>query len=411
MQSPKNFPKLFKNTILFSLSLLLLTVSFLPISAAGEVDRTFSAAVQNGFKGGVNIIVKQADGKILVGGQFTVANNSGRVSIVRFNPDGTVDQTFNPPDLYALTNSGYLISSVFIQAMAVQTDGKILVSGTFARVNTEIGNGFLRLNTDGSIDTTFAAAGINSPSVIKVQSDNKILVFYNPSTLRLIRLNADGSRDTSFQERADRVSALEVQPDGKILVGTDSSIYRLNPNGTLDISYNSATFQFSGVSKFAILPDGKILVGGGFRAISGTTFNYLARLNADGTVDTSFNPGDIGASSTVSGLDVLPDGKIIIGGNFLSYNGVERRKNARLNSDGTLDTTYNYNPGLGNFILITAVVSAGDGKIYLGGSDPNNTFQKLVRVNTDGMRDASFDVNFSNPARLHRFSVNRTERL
>ncbi len=389
---------LFKRAMLLSFTLLLPAVSFLTVQAAGEVDRTFSSAVQNGFKGSVALIVRQNDGKILVGGQFTVANNSGRISIVRFNADGTVDQTFNAPDFYAQTPSRFDPNSVFISAIAVQTDGKVLVGGVFDRINTQSGRGFLRLNADGSIDTTFIAAlpsATGRVNLIKIQNDNKILVSDNTAN-RLIRLNLDGSRDTSFQERSS-VSALEIQPDGKILVGANLSILRLNPNGSLDISYNSATLESSDVTKFVLMPNGQVLVGGAFRIINNITVNYIARLNADGTVDTSFNPGGTGASSTVSGFDVLPDGKIIIGGTFFFYNGVSRRKNARLNSDGTLDTTYNYTADINNSAFISSVVSIGDGKFYLGGSDSTNTFQKLIRVNADGTRDTAFNAAFYQP--------------
>ena len=108
--------------------LIILILSF-GVYAAGEVDRSFSAAVQNFPDGAVRIIVKQADGKILVGGTFTVANNSGRVAVVRFNPDGTVDQTFNAPDFYAVTGPGYMIRAAAIYSIAVQTDGKIVAVG------------------------------------------------------------------------------------------------------------------------------------------------------------------------------------------------------------------------------------------------------------------------------------------
>ena len=397
----------YKTSILLSLIIFGVTAVNI-VRAAGEVDRTFSTAVQNGLKGSVQTIIKQPDGKILVGGLFTVVNNSGRVAIARFNADGTVDPTFNAPDFYALSGNGFRIDLAGIGKIAVQADGKILIGGNFVRINTQTAVGFLRLNADGSIDTTFnpdLPAGTTSAALIKIQSDNKIIVFVNTPnsgnvSVRLIRLNADGSRDTSFQEVVDRISALEILPDGKILVGTDSQIYRLNPNGSLDVSYNSATLQSSGVSKFVVLPDGKVLVGGSFRIINNITVNYIARLNADGTVDTTFNSGGTGANSPVYGLDVLPDGKIVIGGAFSFYNGVARNKTAWLNSDGTLDTTFNYNPGGSNFASVLSVTSAGDGKVYLGATDAVNVFEKLVRLNSDGTRDTGFNVTFYQPAKI-----------
>ena len=116
------------------------------------------------------------------------------------------------------------------------------------------------------------------------------------------------------------------------------------------------------MSALALQPDGKILIGGAFLFFNGTARNRLARLNADGTLDLTFNPGS-GANDFVSAIAVQPDGKIIIGGAFTIYNGSSRLRIARLNSDGSVDPTFGGVPD----DVVRAIVVQPDGKILIGG--------------------------------------------
>ena len=106
--------------------------------------------------------------------------------------------------------------------------------------------------------------------------------------------------------------------------------------------------------------DGKILIGGGFTTIGGVTRNRIARLNADGTLDTGFNPN---AERGVYSIAVQADGKILIGGFFTTVGGVTRNRIARLNADGTLDTTFNPNANS----YVNSIAMQADGKILIGG--------------------------------------------
>ncbi|EKE19188.1 MAG: hypothetical protein ACD_9C00099G0001, partial [uncultured bacterium] len=111
-------------------------------------------------------------------------------------------------------------------------------------------------------------------------------------------------------------------------------------------------------------PDGKILIGGTFTTYNGTSRNHIARINADGTLDTTFSPGS-GANDDIYSLVLQSDGKILVGGPFTTYNGTSRNYIARINSNGSLDTTFN--PGSGANNILHSTVIQPDGKILIGG--------------------------------------------
>jgi uncharacterized delta-60 repeat protein len=183
-------------------------------------------------------------------------------------------------------------------SLAVQADGKILVGGGFAAVGAQGRNRIARLNADGALDPNF-----------------------NPG--------ADGG-----------VRSLAVQADGKSLVGGDFTalggqrrigIGRLNAEGTLDASFNPASDPDSIVFSLAVQADGKILVGGIFSTLGGQSRANIGLLNADGTLDPSFN---LGADYQVSSLAVQADGKILVGGIFITLGGQSRNNIGRLNNTG-----------------------------------------------------------------------------
>jgi len=193
-----------------------------------------------------------------------------------------------------------------------------------------------------------------------------------------------------------------IQPDGKVIIGGNftyfdgtamNCIARLNADGTLDGSFpNVGTGESSGVFTTAIQPDGKIIIGGAFISYDGTASNNIARLNADGTLDDSFTVGT-GANDYVLTTSVQPDGKIIIGGDFTSYNGMARNGITRLNADGTLDGSFTVGTGANNTVRTTTVQP--DGKIIIGGEFTHydgTARSGIARLNSDGSLDGSFTV-------------------
>jgi uncharacterized delta-60 repeat protein len=341
----------------------------------GSPDLAFPTQQLSFFYHGAQSIALQSDGKIILA--------SPRV---RLTVDGAVDPTFNAP---VFNNPAY--------SAAIQADGKIVFVGGFTTVGGVRKNGVVRLNSDGSLDTSFDVGGGTSDAEdIAFQSDGKILIGgiftnfgndpngNNPNRSYVVRLNTDGSTDTTFVKGTDVSStyALAVQPDGKILMG-GWGLARLNPNGSTDTSFNCQLGAV--IDTLVIQPDGKILAGGGFDHFGSQAVYNIARINADGSLDSSFNTGS-GPSSGVSTIALQPDGKMVIGGSFDTINGSSKPKIARLNSDGTVDQNF---AGIGSVsgTEVDALLFQDSGKLVASGffsfnTSPVNYFV-LARFNGD----------------------------
>jgi uncharacterized delta-60 repeat protein len=198
------------------------------------------------------------------------------------------------------------------------------------------------------------------------------------------------------------VSSIALQPDGKILVGgsftfiggfTRKTIYRLHADGTPDTSFNHNAIGSSttSVSFIALQPDGKILVGCRFTTMDGVTRDKIARLHADGTVDTSFNPNTGGS---VSSIALQPDGKILIGGYFYTVSGFTRKTIYRLHANGTPDTSFNPNMTGSSTTSVSSIALQPDGKILVGYEYGNQTGENnIARLHAGGALDTAFDPN------------------
>jgi uncharacterized delta-60 repeat protein len=216
-----------------------------------------------------------------------------------------------------------------------------------------------------------------------VQADEKIIIgggftsYNGTGRNRLARLNTDGSLDTTFIPGTganNLVRAIALQSDGKIVIGGDftsyngttrNSIARLNLDGSLDTTFDPGVGANNIVLTAAVQTDGRIVIGGLFTSYNGTPRNFIARLNTDGSLDTNFNSGGTGPDATVYTTTLQPDSKIIIGGNLTSYNGMARKFVARLNTDGSLDTSFD--PGTGPDGTVAATAVQADGRIIIGG--------------------------------------------
>ncbi|WP_299130081.1 T9SS type A sorting domain-containing protein [uncultured Winogradskyella sp.] len=318
-----------------------------------------------------------------------------------FSQDGSLDTSFNPNDV-GFGSGGSPNDRV--RSIAIQNDGKALIAGNFTSYNELTSNRITRLNIDGSLDTSFSSGtGPNSEiSLIEVQDDGKIIILgfftsYNgiPSN-RIARLNSDGSLDTSFSfGSGSSISTIAIQNDGKILVARSTNIFRLNIDGSLDTDFNSGSLAASSIRKIVILDDGKILIGGTFTSYNGIESNHIARLNSDGTLDTSFSSGtgvDAAANTAINIIETQDDGKIVVSGNFTSYNGIPSNSIARLNSDGSLDS--NFNSGMGPDNSVSSIVIQDDEKILIGGSFSNYNgieSNRIARLNNDGSLDSNFN--------------------
>ena len=164
------------------------------------------------------------------------------------------------------------------------------------------------------------------------------------NTLCFQSRGAAGDVDLSFDPGSGVngiVNAFALQPDGKLIIGGEftavkglarSKVARLTAGGSGDAAFNPGTGANDVVSSLALQPDGKVLIGGNFTTINGTNRNRIARLNANGSLDSSFNPGT-GADGPVRSIALQPDGKVLIGGDFTTVNGVARPYVARLYGD------------------------------------------------------------------------------
>jgi uncharacterized delta-60 repeat protein len=274
---------------------------------------------------------------------------------------------------------------------------------------------------DSLVDTTFNAGGVGADYIVEqaVEApDGKIYIcglfgkYNNVNRPWLARLNADGSLDTTFNPSPNFwVRHVVVQPDGKIVIAGEFSnvegvsrnlIARLNYDGSLDPSFdpgrgfevsiapdinnNNATF----IIWTELQPDGKILAVGNFKQYNGVPSEGLARINPDGSLDTTFNIGS-GLDSWGRSTHVLPNGQILVTGWFTSYNGHPFNRLMRLNADGSPDTTLN--PFFGDKTSCYSVVPLPDGKLIACGHSINDQklfSREIKRLNPDGSDDLSW---------------------
>jgi uncharacterized delta-60 repeat protein len=364
------------------------------LESSGATRHTYSSST-NGY---VSVVVQQPNGQILVGGLFSnFAGSTGSSNLVRLNVDGTVDATFNPNPNGA------------VDAIAIQSDGRIIVGGGFTTMGSATATYMARLNTNGTLDTSFTPAPDLGVTCLAIQPNGQIIAggyFTSVETTvsttltvrsQLARFNADGTLDTNFAPVLNGTPfVITLLSSGQILLGgsfntitnagsstavTRNGIARLNSDGTLDTAFDPSAN--SSVLDIQVAPNGQLYVGGDFTEFqpnptyttvngittpSGTLYPvyYIGRLNADGTVDTTFKPYP---NSTVDSIAIQTNGQLVIGGNFTSFNingyiMTTRDFIARINSDGTLDSTFD--PGLNSGVTTIALLN--DGSLFLGGT-------------------------------------------
>ncbi len=457
----------------------------------GKTDASFT--VTTGITGGVvNDVALQEDGKIIIAGDFKAINGRAANWVARLNPDGTPDASF--PSLVSF--SGWSIQAVLIQA-----DGKVVITGAFTALNGVARKRIARLHKEGGLDEGFNP-GITSelvPRRIALQGDQKIVVAGylslwstgKPSNA-IERLNPDGSIDRTFSvdqlQKYNYVEGLAIQPDGKILLAgfydvafnpfNDGRCIRVNPDGTIDPSFRlpdgvegfrttriecsgtkilisgaydlveprlfqlqtngllDESFQLKAEQRGTagdLLPgdDATILVSsyggsgitgriarvngkpvrslfkltdagsdstfnapGGYFAgvplpggkVLARNFTELIRLHADGSLDGTFSKGV--TNKDIRQTLVQKDGKVLVGGYFSTYNGVQSGTILRLHADGSTDNTFN---ATAFTKTITAMAVQQDGKIVVGTDEKEGDtyLAGIYRFNPDGSLDAS----------------------
>lgn len=359
----------------------------------GSLDPAFSAGA--GADGPVHALALDSAGRALIGGAFTQVAGAARLNLARIGPDGALDSVFDLPA------DGTVKSVARLASGKILIGGDFLAVGGVRRVRVarlELAAGHdplfdVRLiePTDGysyRVNTLVPLAG------------GRILIggafSAIPTRRNLALAERDGSLVAGFDPRpsAPVHTALELR-DGRLLVGGEffaiggstvrGPIARLLPDGRLDRGF-SPPLNFQRVFALAEQPDGKLLVGGTFSdPVSGR--RNLVRLLADGTIDSSFHAGTAG--TTVQSLALQPDGRILVAGSFSSWNGEAQAWLARLEADGSLDLSFR--PALD--APVWSVAADAGGRILVGGQYAHvngEARQGLVRLEADGSLDAGF---------------------
>lgn len=337
-------------------------------------------------------VVVYSDGRILVGGSFTEFDGDVVGRIVRLNSNGIIDETFQ-------TGSGF---NDIVRTIELQSDGKILVGGSFTQYSGSTVEKVVRLNTDGSIDSTFTVTPFSIGGTvrrIKLQQDNRVLVgVFNHDGQILYRLDVDGSIDNTFDSGTTHnnnisIDVIELQSDNKILIGGSFNGYngvssiqnfaRLNSDGTVDSDFSTNSAVVGWVFTIKKQEDNKIIVGGGISSYDGITINKnLIRINSNATIDNTFNT--TGDAFFTSGLIrvynvIQQDDNYLVAGNFNQYDGESVNSLVRLNSDGSLDTTFNN--GSGSFSGTSRYITITNNNILVTN---NSISPRLHLFNDDG---------------------------
>lgn len=365
---------------------------YVHLFGSGAPDTAFNPGgigFQNISSGSINAIVVQPDQKIVMAGKFDMINNVNRSKIVRLNADNTIDNSFQ---INTNAPGNYFSRIDQIYSLSLQPNGKIIVSGSFEYIlDGNIKVNLVRLNADGSIDATFnigaslsdfyGATG-GGKNATATQSDGKLVVAtsrYNTMGVTVpMRFNTDGTKDSTFNTSLYSAAsgiftyAVAIQPNGKILIGgvgfqnnaQFGFLVRLNGDGSIDSSFQKIEESDKAITAINLLADGKILVVKGsypyYFAASQTSF--VSRLNTDGSADGTFAVG-AGANGYVNTTLLLPNGQLLIGGKFTTFNGQARQNLALINADGSLDAT-NFN--VNQEVLSLAI--DGSSRILVGGS-------------------------------------------
>jgi len=359
-------------------------------------------------------------------GSFFISNVGGNTYLNNYN----LNVVFGELTIYAPNSTPSIINPTFVNyglsgsplevyCCVDEIDNQIVLGGNINAYDIYTAENILRINQggsyDSSFDTSFAFNGY--PTTMEIQTDSKILVGGNFTTYkgvsvgRVVRLNSNATLDNTFTLATlgtiTSINRILVQSDGKILVcgnftysGHKINLIKLNTDGTLDSTFtnNFAQNTLAQVEFYdiAIQTDGKIVIVGNVTFISPATLKGIARINSDGTNDTTFNTntGTGFATGIPRCVALQSDGKIVVGGNFTTYQGITSQNLVRINSDGSRDNTFNTSTGfVGGDVLSIRI--DGNGKIYCGGSftsyksTPSNF---IARINSDASYDSTWNV-------------------
>lgn len=384
-------------------------------------DGTISTTFEVPTTGSIIAITQATGDKTYVGGDFTNMMNVFAPKIARINADGTRDINFLPDT-----------STQNVYALQEQTDGKLLVGRD---------GSIQRLNDDGTLDTTFTTVTTNgivySFAILpngKILAGGLFTTINGATKNRVVLLNANGTVDTSFVVGTgfnSDVHIVRVASDGSFFVGgkfttykgtTINRIAKLSNTGTLDATFHTSNTGFDNdVWTIEFLNDSKPLIGGLFTTYKGVANNSVIKLNLDGTVDASFDTGIAQSNGIVYKIIVNSTNDVFLSGTFMKYKDTYTNQAFIANNDGSVNTLFQLDerfciPGIVNYYPQTTgitqqknypTVLQSDGKILLSNVYFENQFYRLIRLNTDGTKDNSFNFNPVLPASYVVWDINK----
>lgn len=379
--------------------------------AAGEMEKTATIGFVNDF-------VAEPDKAFTVSlvnptaGYAVTAPTTASVSLLDDDRMGAHDLAFNaeagPNDI--------------VFASVVRPNGNVIVGGSFSQFDGLVRAGVAELNLDGTLNSGFDP-GIGVSGTVysmALRPDGRLVIggaftaVNGIARLNLAQLNVDGSLDLSFdpgQGPDEAVRSLALAAEDKVVIGgffssfagqTRIYLARVNANGGLDTSFVPAAPN-SPVRAVAVQPDNKVVIGGDFTQVGASTRPFLARLNANGSLDTGFSAF---LNARVRGLALMADGDVLAGGEFASANGFGYSQVARLNSDGTTDTGFNLAARPDGFVRVITVQA--DQKILIGGDFTTIGGQpagRVARLNAAGDVDANFQTGAGANAIVYALAV------
>jgi len=405
------------------------------INANGTVDPNYfplagTAFISQSGGPGITDMAQQPDGKIIVVGSFSHSppvNGANPPSyIARFNTDGTLDESF-------MANGQY--PNATVSAVAVQSDGHIVIGGNFSQIGSAWALHIARLNSDGSVDTSFGVGASStsynnlsssyiSPGCVQVDASDNIYVGgflynYNGTNIsHLIRLTSTGSLDTGFSSNIgfdSSVTCFVQRPGGGLYVGgafqhdagtVAENVVALASTGTIDTTFNAGSTWSGRPTRMLLLPSGELMVGINNGYWQAQNLGFLIRLygagdsHGGGTVDSAFS---LNLDSVVNAMVSLPSGDVLLGGSFTSVNGQPLAGLVELTSSGSLDTSVPpMNIGTASSNVVDVAAQQNDGKLIVDGrfnlvngttlSTTISSNYSFARLNTDGSVDTTFNA-------------------